>query len=473
MRTGRRFFQAAVLLALAACGPVGQAAGRTVVVAKDGSGAFTSIHAALASIVDASPENRVTVVIKPGVYEETLTTKDWVDLVGEDRDRCVVSWSRRPDEEVTRAHVIWATSTSVIKNLTLLGKDVKYCIHSDRAGPYTLTVENCVLRRIPPANDYLSALGIGLWAGQNLVVRDSVLEAAEPVYMHNSKGQESSCSLTLEKCTLKGRSTAMLLAAMDSGQRDFVVVHDCALLGDKAITCKDNEARGRAGSPIEVYVSGNTASGESVGAGFRDDAQARLSGAELVARHGTRASLARPGLRLQEKYGGSSGSAARSGIWEPYSIPYVASATMTEDGLVLASEVADKFGMVTGPLSSPAVAALPMMFEFRAKWSFAPKGYAEMQYAWKPGLWQVGWRPGEIYDPANPAAAVKVNTEEWQTYRLVVRSMDEVEFQVVGREREAILLRAQQDQGRGFKLLLHQKGTKATLAEARITGDLP
>ena len=96
-----------------------------------------------------------------------------------------------------------------------------------------------------------------------------------------------------------------------------------------------------------------------------------------------------------------------------------------------------------------------------------------MQYAWKPDLWIVGWRPGAIYDPANPSAEVKVNTEDWQTYRLVARSAEDVKFLVVGREAEAISLKPQKDVGQGFKLLLHGKGTKATLSESLVTGDVP
>ncbi len=460
-------------LLFAFCVPALHAAERTLVVSRDGTGAFASIGAALDSVTNASPENPVTILIKAGTYEEMLTTKDWVNLVGEDRERCIVTYSRKPGEEAARTHVIWATSTSTIKNLTLIGKDVKYCVHSDRGGPYTLTLENCILRRIHAEGDYPSAFGIGLWAGQHIIARNCVLEAREPVYMHNSKGQESSCSMTLEKCTLKGQTTAMLIVDMNSMQRDFIVVHDCALMGNKAILCQGNDSRDPSKNSIEFYVSGNTGGGESVGAVFHDDSRARLTGVELVAKQGTRKSLATPGLRIREAYGAVEGAVKKSAIWEPYSHVYVSSARMTEEGLVLTSEVEDKFGMVTGPAANPATAALPMVFEFRAKWSFSPKGYAEMQYAWKPDFWRLGWRPGEIYDPANPASVVKVNTEEWQTYRLVARSPEDVTFQVVGREAEAFALKRQQDTSRGFKLLLYGKGTRALLTRCLVTGDLP
>ncbi len=446
------------------------AAERTVIVAQDGTGAFKTVTEALDSVKDATKENPVTLLIKPGSYNEMVTTRNWVNLVGEDRDKCVLSYSRKPAEEVTRTHVIWATTTSTIKNLTLLGGDVKYCIHSDGGGPYVLTVDNCILRRTPPANDYNTAFGIGLWAGQHIVIKDSLLEAKQPLYMHNGKGQESSCSMTVEHCALKGETDAILISAMDSQQRDFFVIHDSTLAGKRQVACLANEKPDKSNF-IEFYGSGNTPEGGITGAVWYDDAQAPASGQELTAKLGTRNPLARPGIRIKETYGAAEGAAKKSAAWEAYRNVYVAGAEMTDEGLVLISETDNAFGMVMGPYG--ATSELPMVMEFRMKCSFAPKGAIGLLYLCKPSAWQVQWQADGVADGVNPAAVIKINTQEWQTYRLVARSADDVKFFVVGRETEAIALKRAKDELRGFKLLLYGKGTKAVLGSTMLTGDVP
>jgi hypothetical protein len=143
---------------------------------------------------------------------------------------------------------------------------------------------------------------------------------------------------------------------------------------------------------------------------------------------------------------------------------------MSDEGLILTSLTDKAFGMVIGPYG--ATAALPMIIEFRMKCSFAPKGFIGMQYASKPNYWNPSWRPGEIYDGGNPASVVKVNTEDWQTYRIVAKSADDVKFFVVGREAEAIALKAFKDNNWGFKLMLYEKGTQAVMTNTMVSGDV-
>jgi pectinesterase len=66
-----------------------------VVVAKDGSGNFTSIQAAISSIRDFRPEGRTVIFIKKGVYKEKVvlpTNKTEITLIGEDRDSTIITW---------------------------------------------------------------------------------------------------------------------------------------------------------------------------------------------------------------------------------------------------------------------------------------------------------------------------------------------------------------------------------------------
>ena len=66
-----------------------------VIVAKDGSGDFTTIQQAIFSLRDYKPEGRAWVYVKKGVYEEKLLIpayKTEVSLIGEDRDGTVIIW---------------------------------------------------------------------------------------------------------------------------------------------------------------------------------------------------------------------------------------------------------------------------------------------------------------------------------------------------------------------------------------------
>ena len=65
-----------------------------IVVAKDGSGQFTSIQAAIDSLPEAAGRSPSLVLVRPGEYREKVVIhRDHVRLVGEDRDRTVLAWN--------------------------------------------------------------------------------------------------------------------------------------------------------------------------------------------------------------------------------------------------------------------------------------------------------------------------------------------------------------------------------------------
>ncbi len=63
-----------------------------VTVAKSG-GDFTSIQAAINSITDASADKIYVVLVYPGLYQEQVTLKSYISLVGIDRDACQIEFS--------------------------------------------------------------------------------------------------------------------------------------------------------------------------------------------------------------------------------------------------------------------------------------------------------------------------------------------------------------------------------------------
>ena len=260
---------------------------RKIVVAADGSGDFTCISGAIASVKDATRSLPVDIVIRPGTYNETIKTRDWVNLVGDDRDKCVITYDSGATTNIHKYHTVWATSNTRIKNLTMIGKTVKYVIHSDGGREYLLELENCTLRREYPselARNYNAAFGIGLHANQHIVMSNCLVEADLPVYMHNWNDQRVPCSMTIENCALKGKDYAIFISLLGSKQRDFFVVHDSALVGAKAsVNYTNMRAKGTkyyGENELVLSGSGNNMTGIT-GTEMKDDAGNRLSGIQL------------------------------------------------------------------------------------------------------------------------------------------------------------------------------------------------
>jgi hypothetical protein len=452
---------------------------RKIVVATDGSGNFTSIAEAIASIKDAIQASPVDIIIKEGTYKEMITTKNWVNLIGEDREKCIVSYDSGTEKDVHKYHTVWATSNSKIKNLTLIGQTVKYVIHSDGGGNYILTIENCILRREYPTEDskkYSAGFGVGLRANQHIVMKDCVIDANLPIYMHNWNKQSSSCSMTLEKCSLKGQDYAIHIGMLGSQQRDFFVIHDSTLIGSKASIDYKNyrDIKGTTwygDNEITVTGSGN---GNITGAEFRDDSQKRQSGVELTA---PAKIVKKPdsSVRLEEKYGTGQGRLQVSKAWLPVKIPgpYGMSSEYAADCLVLTCTAEGNpkpFSYAGGPGGS--IVEAPMMMELSMKCAIGEKGLVQLYYCVAPDCWLIEWRPGKVVDANNPTSGISVDTANWQTYRLVARNSDDVQLFVDGIP-QGIALKKGKHNAKYFQLRVNGHGNKAMIDRFLLTGILP
>lgn len=77
------------------CGQASFAQLYDVIVAKDGSGDYTTIQDAILAIRDYKPEGRQRILVRKGVYEEKVIVpiyKTNISLIGEDRDSTVLVW---------------------------------------------------------------------------------------------------------------------------------------------------------------------------------------------------------------------------------------------------------------------------------------------------------------------------------------------------------------------------------------------
>lgn len=120
-----------------------------LVVAKDGSGNFTTIQAAILSIRDFRPEGRTVIFIKKGIYKEKVvlpTQKTEITLIGEDRDSTIITWNDHANIDKmgtfkTYTFLIQGNDI-VLENLTIennaprLGQAVALHVEGDRVAFY-------------------------------------------------------------------------------------------------------------------------------------------------------------------------------------------------------------------------------------------------------------------------------------------------------------------------------------------------
>ena len=94
--------------------------------------------------------------------------------------------------------------------------------------------------------------------------------------------------MMLQRCRLEGEE-AIYVSLLGSGQRDCLVLRDCALNATRASIIYRNHDRKtpplwKGNSEIEVYGSCNTMKASADGVAIKDDAENRWSGPERVAR---------------------------------------------------------------------------------------------------------------------------------------------------------------------------------------------
>lgn len=406
------------------------AATKTITVAADGSGDFTTVQAAI-DAAGASEAAPVDVIIQPGTYDsEMITTRDWVNLIGVDRDRCILQYTRTEDVPVHRAHVVWATSNSTLRNLTLIGGDVKYCIHSDGGGPYVLTIDNCVLRRTADG----MAFGIGLQADQHIFLTNCTVEAKLPVFCHNAQNTAQPCSMTISDSVLIGRDRTVHIFCMGSKQTDYYVIHDTVMRAaetgvwyENAGPIKSDPDR-KGNDDFRLLGSGNThddTAALAAGAKMIDDTNDRQTGLQRARATKPRHGLA--GAPRLEDYGSAAGRLVEPTLWRVTAPDHAMAldVAVTDDSIVYTRKAEESFGLLSGP--GGANINTPLIMEWRMR--FTPgegDGHAELHYCLAPRSWMIVWRGDHVVDGKRKNNAVELDTSQWHTYRLVATSPQDV-----------------------------------------------
>ncbi|NUU58973.1 pectinesterase family protein, partial [Paenibacillus agri] len=185
-----------------------------IIVAPSG-GQYASISTALASITDASEDKRYEIYVKKGTYTDTFRTKPYVDIIGEDKYKTIISFTGVYSEWVNLS-TIFAESECTIKNLTVETTDAKYPIHADKAtGKWTLTIENVRMIHHGSLTNPTAAgtpIGIGLYPYQHIVLKycemiSNGVFGASGVFFHNQDSTAAGNgyrSLRVEQCKISG-----------------------------------------------------------------------------------------------------------------------------------------------------------------------------------------------------------------------------------------------------------------------------
>ena len=192
---------------------------KTVITVEKSGGMFDSITKALDSITDASENNRYEIRVGLGTFEETFRTKNYVDIIGKDKYKTIISYTGNVATWVDTS-TVFAESECKIANMTIEGTDTKYAMHIDRAtGQWTCILENVRMIHRGSLTDETKAgtpIGIGLYPYQYLILKNCEMiyedvkgiqaYGASGVYFHNQSDSVGTGyrSIRIEECAISG-----------------------------------------------------------------------------------------------------------------------------------------------------------------------------------------------------------------------------------------------------------------------------
>lgn len=228
-----------------------------VTVKADGTGDFAHPADAVAAITDASAIKPYVVQVHPGRYtgKGNWLTKDYVDLVGVDRETCILHWEQPNDAsaaELAQSQIFYLNSRTRVANLTLTGRNLRYVIHLDdnnaRNVDSLVVIENVTL--IHYGNDQavnadpataLVPFGCGVNSGMLLLIDnvDAIGPAGGGLAFHNNVGSTFAAKVKIAN----SRSIALTpgrfatFTSLGSRRADTVDLEGCDYGGGIHMTC--------------------------------------------------------------------------------------------------------------------------------------------------------------------------------------------------------------------------------------------
>lgn len=211
---------------------------REIVVDVAGGGDFTTISDALAAI---SPSASVPYVlqVRPGLYRETVTLKDYVRLHGAGRDLVTI----QPPSGATVGVQVNGLTHVAISGLTIRPEDGNLNAGLNLSGGANITVEDCRFTGILSAATASIGAGIVAFDSTVLASRCEFVNNGDEtgVLLHNSRGLIAQSIFT--------SGTAMFGIRVENGGEAQVIGND--------FSAHDHAIFASSGAPGKVIASGN------------------------------------------------------------------------------------------------------------------------------------------------------------------------------------------------------------------------
>ena len=204
-------------------GPAGQDAespDRVVWVADDGTGDFTSLSLALASIKDATATKPYVVKIAPGAYKESanVAMKDYVDVEGSGQGITTIKCECSGSTDVAKSTIsIGEVNVEIrqitIKNSTVLSGEI-FAVHSNQ----NLNVDKAVTMADVTATATEGTLAVGINLNQStLKLRNVTATASNGASNYGIKTSASNFTIETTVATASGGTNLDMAISIEAG----------------------------------------------------------------------------------------------------------------------------------------------------------------------------------------------------------------------------------------------------------------
>lgn len=228
---------------------------KILTVKADGSGDFKELRLALEATSDASETNQYEVHIEEGTYDvrtmysqsefeissfKGLTIPDYVSLVSIGKKENTIITLTTPESygnsTIMRVATIANMGNGDLKNLTVIGSNVRYTIHDDYAYPDAIKrIKNCTFIKKDSLGNS-QAWGEGTGSGMEFYFEDVefITEHNQASYSsHNNLAHEKPTKHVFKNCKFKnnGGYYGVRFITLNSGQTEKVDMIDCYVEG--------------------------------------------------------------------------------------------------------------------------------------------------------------------------------------------------------------------------------------------------
>jgi hypothetical protein len=233
----------------------------TITVKSDGTGNFTNLSAAIASISNSGSNNIYNINIYEGTYDvyATLTAAeksgagivlpDYVNLIGiGEADKIIIKMDLTTTtlDESTRLSPLNVKLNNILTNLTVTAHNCRYAVHSDNGNSvynYTINAANCTF--IHYGNDaglwtICNVWGEGSASGSKFYFKNStfIAYAAQSMGIHNNTNFIDADYHEFDNCRFSDLTgnDSIAINSIGSGKVGKIIFKGCKFSGPIAMT---------------------------------------------------------------------------------------------------------------------------------------------------------------------------------------------------------------------------------------------